>query len=181
MAAGARQRRSRWGGGVAATAVAAALVVGGCTDAEPAPEPTTTASVALVNEGPVAATELAAGDCFDDLVIGLTERITVDSVDAVDCNGEHDLEVFATFEVTSAVLDGLPVDRFPGRARIIRVAERGCNERLDEFEVDSDALGALSIWPTTASWGRGDRDVVCVLYRTDGEPFDGRQVVITGS
>lgn len=141
---------------------------------------TQTQAATLVNEGSVAATELAAGDCFDGLVIGLNERIAVDSVHVVDCAGEHGLEVFTTFEITAEVLGGTDTSAYPGRARVIRIAEKGCNERIDELEVETAALGALSIWPTTDSWGRGDRFVACVLYRTDGAPFEGRQVVITG-
>lgn len=155
-----------------AVALAAVVLIAACgDDAGDDEAEDTTVTIA---EGPVAPTALVPGDCVTGLALGLRERVQVTAVDVVDCSGRHDLEVFATFELTAEAIGAEALTEFPGRARVIRAAEVGCNGELAETGADISSLGAIAIWPTAASWRDGDRSVLCAIYQQGGSPFDGR-------
>lgn len=144
---------------------------GGGPDVE---ESRTTAQA--VEGGPVATTELVTGDCITGVVIGLQQRIEMESASVVDCNDRHDLEVFNTFEVTAEMLRAEDMNVYPGRGRVIGAAEVGCNDALAATGIDTELLGAIAFWPSAASWGKGDRTVACAIYLQNGRSFDGRQL-----
>ena len=121
----------------------------------------------------VAAAELVTGDCISGLVIGAAERTLVDTVRVVDCGSVHEVEVFATFDLSSADFEGAEPEAYPGEEGVVREADEGCAARLEEIDA-GDAFGLIAIWPTDSSWSEGDRAVKCAVFARDGRPFDGR-------
>jgi len=128
------------------------------------------------HQGPVAATAVAVGDCLDGVVLGAAERREIESAEAVPCDAEHALEVFATFGLDAEALDVDDLLTFPGPARVVRAADEGCTERIEALVEDPDAFGVIALWPTAASWATGDRTVACAVFSPDGVPFETRQL-----
>ena len=161
--------------GIAALAVTLATVLPACGHGGEAAEEA--APPSTVHEGPVAATEVVVGDCLTGIVVGAAERAEVTSARVVSCDGEHALEVYATFTLDAAELD--PDDDphdYPGRARVVRAADEGCAERIEELVEEPEAYGLIALWPSQASWSAGDRDVACAIFAPDGASFDRRQL-----
>lgn len=159
-----------------------ALAAFACTDdAGDATEPTSS-TPSTQAAGPVAATELVAGDCISGLVVGADERARIDSAEVVDCSRAHEIEVFATFELAPGDFDadteaGGEDAGFPGQQRIIDAADGGCNRRLEDLGDAAAAVGLLAVWPTAESWSQGDRKVACAVYPEGGQAFEGRGVI----
>lgn len=128
---------------------------------------TTTATVAPIAPGPVAATELVAGDCLTGLVIGASERAQIESASVVGCDQDHELEVFATFDLSPADFDAVD-GAYPGQQRVVSAADAGCSTRSDELGAISEEIGVIAVWPTAQSWSVGDRAVVCAAYSITG-------------
>jgi nucleoside phosphorylase len=153
-------------------AVAAAVIVAGCTDGSgDDPSATTLTTIAT---GPVAPTELVPGDCVTGLALGVRERVQVTSVEVVDCSRRHDLEVFARFDLEPEDVNAESMAEFPGRARVIRATETGCNAALEATGADRSDIGAIALWPTADSWADGDHAVLCAIYPRGGFTFEGR-------
>lgn len=127
----------------------------------------------------VAAAELVTGDCVSGLVIGAAERRTIDSAHVVDCESVHELEVFATFDLSSEDFE-ISADSepgvYPGEQRVVMAADEGCASRLEALGVEQ-GVGVIAIWPTDQSWTQGDRGVVCAAYSSDGRPFEERHLL----
>ncbi len=156
---------------VAAVAVALALGVTSCDSDTPGGSAASTASSGPpVTAGPVAAAELAPGDCVTGLVIGVNERRRIDAASVVRCDQSHELEVFAVFDL--APTDFAAEDEsYPGQQRIVDAAEKGCRGQLAELGEVAESIGLIAVWPTPESWTQGDRAVACVAYSTTGTPF----------
>lgn len=137
------------------------------------PEGTTAPTV---QEGPVAATALAAGDCLTGIVIGSAERATITSAEVVSCEREHGLEVFATFDLAPDDFQLADPAEYPGPARVVRAADRRCTDRIEEVVANPAAFGLIALWPSQASWAAGDRAVACAVFAPDGSAFDSRQL-----
>jgi hypothetical protein len=157
--------------------VAAAMAIAACSagddDAVSTTSPPATSAVAT---GTVAVTELVAGDCVSGVVIGEAERIRVESVDIVRCDRTHELEVFATFELSADDFDTEEAG-YPGEERVVSAADQGCTTRLEELGEIADTVGLIAVWPTLDSWRAGDRSVACAVYSTTGTPFQGPGIV----
>lgn len=154
--------------------VTAALVLSACQDdAATADDATLSSMASPASANDIAATELVTGDCISGLVIGAAERTVVDSVRVVDCGSVHELEVFATFDLSPADFEDTEPGVYPGEQRVVRQADQGCAGRLDDLGVD-DEFGLIAVWPSDTSWTQGDRDVTCAAFPRDGEPFEGR-------
>lgn len=156
---------------LAAAALALAPACGGDEDAAEASGPPST-----VQEGPVAATAVAAGDCLNGVVLGAAERREITTAQVVSCDRAHALEVFATFELDGADFEVGDPGAYPGRARVVRAADEGCGERIAELLDDPGVYGLIALWPSEASWATGDRAVACAVFSRDGTPFDRRQL-----
>lgn len=157
--------------------VAAALAFSACQDdAETADDAPPSSRASPPPASDVAVTELVTGDCISGLVIGAAERTQVDAVRVVDCGAVHELEVFATFDLSSTDFEDTEPDVYPGEQRIVRQADQGCAGRLDELGVD-DEYGLIAVWPSDTSWRQGDRGVTCAAFSRDGEPFTGRSLL----
>lgn len=152
--------------------VAAVLVLSACQDdADTAAETTMSSMSSPTGANDVAATELVTGDCISGLVIGAAERTLVDSVRVVDCGSVHELEVFATFDLSPEDFEDTDPGTYPGEQRVVRQADEGCAGRLSELGVD-DEFGLIAVWPSDTSWLQGDRGVTCAAFPRDGEPFE---------
>lgn len=155
--------------------LAGALVVlalpAGCSDGGTDEAPKTS-----IETTAVAPTELVTGDCLVGIVIGRRQQIEIESVSVVDCSGRHDLEVFNQFELTPEMVRSEDMNVYPGRGRVETAASIGCNDALAATGIDTDLLGAISLWPSDKSWAEGDRTVACAIYLQDGRDFDGRQL-----
>lgn len=159
--------------------VAAVAVIGACADGAGRSEDTaSTETSTRITTVEVAAAELVRGDCVSGLVIGKEERTLIDSVRVVDCGSRHDLEVFATFELTAEDFDTDDAGVYPGEQGVVRAADHGCRAKMEQLGVE-DQFGLIAIWPTDTSWMQGDRAVKCAAFSRDGRPFDGR-VLLAG-
>lgn len=145
---------------------------GGSEGSAGAPEsaPTT------VREGPVAATAVVVGDCLNGVVIGSAERATISSADVVSCERAHALEVYATFTLQPSDFELADPAEYPGPARVVRAADQGCSDRIEELVEEPDAFGLIALWPSQASWAAGDRMVACAVFAPDGSTFESRQL-----
>jgi hypothetical protein len=155
-------------------ALGAALALVSCGDDDAAVDDG--APPSTVQEGPVAATEVAAGDCMNGIVIGAAQRAQIASAEVVSCDREHAFEVYATFGIAAADFDIDDPSEYPGPARVVNAADTGCAERIAQLIEDADAYGLIALWPSRDSWAAGDRDVACAVFSRDGAPFDRRQL-----
>jgi hypothetical protein len=107
----------------------------------------------ITGSGRVSISDLKAGDCVNNI----EEDRLVTKVDGVPCTEPHSGEVFATFDLTGS--------SFPGESSANDQAEQGCLDRLDDYAPDAvndDSLDIFYFAPNANSWGRGDREVVCL-------------------
>lgn len=136
---------------------------------------TSSTTPSTVTEGPLAATEVLEGDCLTGVVIGAAERGRIESARKVSCFSDHTLEVYATFTLGAADFERADLDGYPGRARVVGAADRGCAERIEARTADPSAYGLIALWPTATSWADGDRTVACAVFSPDGSPFQAPQ------
>lgn len=129
-----------------------------------------------VAEGPVAATAVATGDCLNGIVIGAAERAEIESAEVVSCDRPHSLEVYATFPLRPADFELTDPSEYPGRAPVVRAADDGCIDRIEELVGERDAYGLIALWPSATSWTSGDRTVACAVFSRNGATFDSRQL-----
>lgn len=106
-----------------------------------------------------------------DAMVGdeLTEMPTVD------CDEEHDSEVFAKFD--------LPDGPYPSDDEYMAELERECLPAFEEYvgiSYDESILEIYDVYPLEEGWEAGDREVICVAYYVDGtttnEPMKGSEV-----
>lgn len=117
--------------------------------------------------------ELAPGDCVlspSDVQAELTE------LQAVDCEVEHHMEVYARVDFPAAADDGDP--QFPGDAATKAFADGACAEEFAAY-VGVDYRDAPAhifftyLVPSARSWSEGsDRTVTCFVTTT-GAPLTG--------
>ena len=154
------------------------FVLSACQGRDVDPTPAATATTAPpVTSGPVAAVDLVTGDCLSGLVIGVAERVRIDSARVVSCETAHELEVFATFTLTATDFPNTPAGDYPGEERVVDAADVGCSTRLEGLGLDNSSYGLIALWPTNQSWAQGDRAVGCAAYSNDGQQFEGRQLL----
>ena len=99
---------------------------------------------------------IEAGECFDD-----AEGQEIEDFDAVDCEEEHQNEVFFVYETDDA-------DEFPGTAALHDTGMDRCTGEPFADDVgetyDESKFEVFTVVPSEESWGTGDREVVCALY-----------------
>lgn len=150
--------------------------VADASDTTEGEETTTTAqSTTTTTEprGDVDVFQLAVGDCWD-LPESLQEGSAgedvqeVNTVPVVPCTEEHDMEVYAVFD-----LDDGP---WPGQDVVADEAQNGCLARWQSFvglDYSESSLDVYKLFPILESWeDMGDREVTCSIYdpaaRTSG-------------
>ncbi|WP_235882105.1 DUF4190 domain-containing protein, partial [Streptomyces apricus] len=101
------------------------------------------------------------GECFDTR--GGSLEGTAYDVDTVSCEGEHEAEVFATFEMA----DGA----YPGDGAVVDAADDKCYTLQYSYAMDSwaipDDVDVYYFTPTRDSWGLGDREISCLFGNVD--------------
>lgn len=110
--------------------------------------------------------DLDVGTCFDNQE---SADGTLLDVPIVDCEGAHDNEVFANWELTQPA--------WPGPVDTERLARQGCLERFEGWVGVAPADSELEVsvlYPTRTSWEQADdRQVTCVVHRADREQLTG--------
>jgi Septum formation len=120
------------------------------------------ALLAACSEGNVFSLEV--GQCFEDP----GSATEVSSVETLECDAPHDLEVYALFDLTG--------DDFPGELVVEESAVQGCYLQFSDYvgrDYETSMLDFSWLVPTSRSWGDGDREVVCTLYDVDERPLTG--------
>lgn len=142
-------------------AVAASIALSGCTSA---PQPPAEDDVFT----------LVVGDCFDS---DTAEGESIETVPTVPCTDPHDFEAYS-----SQLMDQ---DEFPGDSDTIAEADARCGSAFEQYvgvtfqnAFDASLYGFTYFYPSTASWGLGDREILCMVYSTDET---GELVKTTGS
>lgn len=107
----------------------------------------------MKNSDVVDAAEIAVGDCLTDIP---SDSSLVSAVKTVECSRPHKGEVFAVITVAG--------DDFPGQSKIVGYQDK-CQPALAAYSsaalADSE-VGMFVLYPTEASWKRGDRAVTCI-------------------
>ena len=129
-------------------AASAALLLGGCAGAPP------TASV---------------GDCVDVPID--SPRVT--TLVAIDCELEHDIEVFALGNSTVAAYD---IDDVAEQAQVY------CRSAFEDYvgiDYKESVLDIYLMYPDSPAWINGDREIICAAFTPD--PETGGAVRTVGS
>lgn len=110
--------------------------------------------------------ELQVGTCFDDVDELYEPEGGVPEVPIVDCDEEHDNEVYATFD--------LPDGDFP--SNLTEQAANGCIAPFSGYVSTSYEASRFDIaWlrPSPDTWEDDDRQVICYLYDEGNQPIVG--------
>jgi len=138
---------------------------------DPVPEPAPETTVAIPPEqfGEVSVFDITTGMCStrDAVDAASSTEAGVSVFPTVDCAEPHDLEVYATYEMTDA--------EFPGPDATRAVAEEQCLAAFESYVGRPYATSTLEFtWlsPNQQTWDQlGDRQVFCLLQA--GEPVEG--------
>lgn len=107
----------------------------------------------------VSAYAVKVGDCVDDG----NKAGTLHTVKIVSCDESHDSEAFSSVKLSDA--------RYPGAASIQSTATKMCKSDFETFagiEYSQTKLLDFSWYhPTAASWGQGDRTILCFIESTN--------------
>jgi len=107
---------------------------------------------------------IEVGDCLNDA----DTSGEVSTVPIVDCSEPHDSEAYDAGDLD----DG----DFPGDDAIGQAAELLCGPSFESFiglGYDASAYDYSYYFPTEASWGAGDREVLCVAFADDASKITG--------
>ncbi|MFG2945191.1 DUF4190 domain-containing protein [Streptomyces adustus] len=109
---------------------------------------------------------VGVGECFN--APGAQDGYTYD-VDVVPCDGEHDGEAFAVFDLRKGT--DYPDDSYPGETHVTDIADDRCYTLLDRYAMDPWAVpedvDVYYFTPTEDSWDVGDREITCFFGNTD--------------
>jgi hypothetical protein len=134
----------------AAAAIAAGLLLSGCTS--PSPMPTPSASTTPAAD---LASDIQVGDCLNDA--GLSGVVT--TVPFADCDEPHDSEAYAAFDLDEGA--------YPGDAAINVKGDEGCVAAFATFigiPYNESKLSYSFYHPTESSWSQGDRRILCEVF-----------------
>jgi hypothetical protein len=137
-----------WIAGVAAVVAAVISSVAGRDDAG-----------VIDKAGNLSVDALRPGDCLENFGEGGSF-----TVDAVPCGEPHAAQVYAVYDLPDQ-------DEFPGVETVVSQAEQGCIQRLAAAasgRVDSGELSVAYFHPQEGTWGRGDREVACLVTAENG-------------
>lgn len=109
--------------------------------------------------GNTSAFNVEVGQC-----VQLPNGSTVSRVEVVECTAEHDGEVYHIEKLT----DGERPSDSALNDRMTEVCTATFEGYVGAAYEDSD-LRITTMFPTEASWKRGDRDIVCIAISNDGE------------
>jgi Septum formation len=111
--------------------------------------------------------DVEVGDCFDTPA---AEDSEVSQLVTLSCDEPHDNEAYFLFDLDDNGGD------FPGAAAIDEEGVERCSSEFEDYvgspPEESSLTGAPLLTPSEESWEDGDREVVCVVFTTDGDPLD---------
>jgi hypothetical protein len=120
----------------------------------------------------LAAIELQEGQCIEDAsAFTGTEVNEITRIRSIPCRLPHQAEVYVRGQVP-----GGPNADFPGVGALRREAQTQCRDAFESFvgvRWTQSELDIAALWPSPDSWPTGDRLVVCVVFRVDGQPIEG--------
>ena len=132
--------------------------------------PTSTTVVAPGQD--LAAIELQVGQCIEDASAFTGRQVNeITRTRSIPCRRAHAAEVYFR--------DGLaggPDVPFPGVGELRGQAQALCRNGFEPFvgvRWTRSELDIAALWPSPDSWPTGDRLVVCVIFRVDGQPLTG--------
>ncbi|MDJ0664073.1 MAG: septum formation family protein [Acidimicrobiia bacterium] len=112
--------------------------------------------------------DIAVGDCLN-----IPDEDIFSTIDPLDCNEPHDLEVFALIDLSVVSPEYSSIASYPGDDAVYEAA---FNECWDEFELyvgvpyEESVLYLDVFTPTLEGWDeRGDRIANCVLYEVNAD------------
>lgn len=107
--------------------------------------------------------DIPVGSCMDQASL---EGDQVSRIETVDCAEEHDVEAYASMDVTG--------EEYPGKDAIMAKADDFCLAEFESFigtaYQDSD-LEFSFLYPTEESWASEDREILCLVLAP--EPVTG--------
>lgn len=106
--------------------------------------------------GDMTANDLRVGDCFD---LKVPDAEEISDVTAHPCTEAHEYEVF----YVGAMLDG----DYPGDDALTNFVVENCGPAFDAYigrAYTASQLDFSWLYPTSESWGEGDRSVQCAAY-----------------
>jgi hypothetical protein len=147
--------------GLVAVVVLAAVPLGPASQ-DPAPAVERGGAGQVTKATDVTFQDVMVGDCYNN-----TPSNSFATLPEVPCLQPHDNEVFYIFTMSPG--------RYPGDGAVQASADQTCVDRLPDYVGDSPSasLGAGSFVKDQLSWDSGDRSVICVLSRIDGEKLNG--------
>ncbi len=114
----------------------------------------------IVEGGDTDVFSIKVGDCIAEP----TGSDEVTSVPTVPCSEPRDTEVYFEF-----ALDGTD---YPGEDAIFAVGDKACYDAFSTFvgiAYESSSLDFSYYYPTTGSWGSGDRLISCLIMDPAGQ------------
>ncbi len=145
-------------------ALTGTLLLAGCASTSETDESTRDDAGNVVEGGDVGVFALQVGDCFDQEL-----GAEVESLSAIPCADDHELEVYAKFD--------MPDGDFPGDDVVTAAAEEGCLERFSDYvgiEYADSIYFYTFLSPLEDGWNRiDDREIVCLLTTTGSDPNTG--------
>ncbi len=112
---------------------------------------------------PTAVLDLRVGDCLNDADAADSHGIVI-STPVVSCAADHDSEVVASLPVAEK-------GAYPGDDTLEAESNAQCLGPFETFVGVKAALTTLDFtyyYPSSQSWGRGDRQILCLVYSPDG-------------
>lgn len=138
---------------------------GGAGDGDAAAT-TTTVRRTTAEEAPV-----SPGDCGDVPRLQVGGALDPATIEHVDCDEPHLMEIGAVFEYPLG-----PGADFPGSTHVDGYATQECLERFEAYvgaPYAESELDVLIVAPDEDGWDDGDRRIACVLYHTNFEELVG--------
>jgi hypothetical protein len=139
--------------------------------ATPTTTPPTSTTVAEPGQD-LAAVDLEPGLCIEDASQFTGSQVNeITHIRSIPCRLEHQAEVYLSTD-----LPGGPNAAFPGVGELRRQSQQACRDAFEGFvgiRWTRSELEIAALWPSPQSWAAGDRLVVCVVFRLDGEPMTG--------
>ena len=107
--------------------------------------------------------QIKVGDCLQDP--GTT---SIEKVVTLPCSKPHDFEAFDRVEMKGS--------DYPGTAETKKQSEAFCSPAFAKFvgvAYDDSTLEMQFFYPTSDSWGQGDREILCLIAGKDGAKTTG--------
>lgn len=108
--------------------------------------------------------DLQVGDCLNQSDL---QGEQIESAEAIDCDDEHDAEIFAEHVFTG--------DEYPGTSTVQEKSQEACIDEFEDFVgvpyLESELFFTM-LYPSEQSWDEGDdRSTLCILQAP--EPMTG--------